>query len=163
MKQQALATASHSPCVDDGGLDGNAPLGVCDRPGISDQRQRLRIQRLLKRNRELSQRLRASERQAEAAEKRLKEVKASAAWRYTRILRNIEAKWNHFTTYLLSKDTPNRDEFANHNRPVFFDKQQNTHLALIIDYRWPRYDQDSGSIDAINLVDTLIDCGFRSA
>jgi glycosyltransferase involved in cell wall biosynthesis len=161
MKQQALATVLHGRCADDGGSDGNAPLGVCDRPGMSDQRQRLRIQRLLKRNRELSQRLRTSERRAEAAERRLKEVKASAAWRYTRILRNIGAEWNRVMTYLLSKDFPKSDELANHKRFAFFDETDNTYLALIVDYRWPRYDQDSGSVDAINLVDALIDCGLN--
>ena len=34
-------------------------------------------------------------------------------------------------------------------------------LALIIDYRWPQPDRDSGSIDTMNLIAALFDLGFR--
>jgi glycosyltransferase involved in cell wall biosynthesis len=34
-------------------------------------------------------------------------------------------------------------------------------IALIIDYRWPQPDRDSGSIDTMNLVAALFDLGFR--
>jgi glycosyltransferase involved in cell wall biosynthesis len=133
---------------------------------MSDQRQRLRIQRLLKRNRELSEKLRASERRAETAERRLKEAKASVAWRYTRLLRKIGTKWNRITSHLGNLITshlrnPITSHLLNYKHPSFLDEQHDTNLALIIDYRWPRYDQDSGSLDAINLVDALTDCGFK--
>lgn len=34
-------------------------------------------------------------------------------------------------------------------------------VALIIDYRWPQPDRDSGSIDVMNLVTALLELGFR--
>jgi glycosyltransferase involved in cell wall biosynthesis len=123
---------------------------------MSDQRQRLRIQRLLKRNRELSEKLRASERRAETAERRLKEAKASVAWRCTRIMRKIGTKCNRTTSHLRDRII---SHLINYKHTSFLDVHD-ANLALIIDARWPRYDHDSGSLDAINLVDALIDCGF---
>jgi glycosyltransferase involved in cell wall biosynthesis len=44
---------------------------------------------------------------------------------------------------------------------TFLVNSRDLRLALIIDYRWPRPDQDSGSLDAINLIDALLDTGFK--
>jgi Glycosyl transferases group 1 len=38
---------------------------------------------------------------------------------------------------------------------------QRAPMALVIDYRWPQPDRDSGSIDVMRMVSALLDLGFR--
>jgi glycosyltransferase involved in cell wall biosynthesis len=124
----------------------------------NNQRQRIRVQRLLQRNRELAERLRASEQRANTAELRLKEIKTSFTWRSTRFVRKIEAKWHR----LMGIPVKNRSEDIDRTSPLCqFNEGNSSRIALIIDYRWPRCDQDSGSIDAVNLVDALVSCEFH--
>ena len=157
--QQHPADGSHD-LSQDGTQDGCAAERASDRFDATDQRQRLRIQRLLQRNGQLSEKLRASEARAEDAERRLKAIKGSVAWRSTRFLRKIGAACNGALA-AFAQQMPHVDGSNQKPPTLLFKEQLHARVALVIDYRWPRPDQDSGSLDAINLVDALIDAEFE--
>ena len=100
--QRHPVNGSHN-LSEDGTLDGCAVERASDRFDATDQHHRLRIQRLLQRNGQLSEKLRASEARAEDAERRLKAIKGSVAWRSTRFLRKIGAAWHGALLPLHSK------------------------------------------------------------
>jgi glycosyltransferase involved in cell wall biosynthesis len=56
-----------------------------------------------------------------------------------------------------------RDIVDSQSAPAFIvgDPAKNTPVALIIENCWPQPDRDSGSVDTINMVDALLEMGFR--
>ena len=133
---------------------------ACDRLDAANQRLRLRIRRLLHHNRQLFEELQASEARAESAEQRLKAIKASVPWRSTRVFRLIGAAWKRLVA-ASNVEPAAHVSMCGSQPPPFLVNGRDLRLTLVIDYRWPRPDQDLGSLDAINLVEALLDFRFN--
>lgn len=81
------------------------------------------------------------------------------------VMRVIKLLWWTVTLQLVSRLQKRRARLqvavAAPRIAPYPDLRGDRRVALIIDYRWPRPDQDSGSVDAINLIDALATSGYR--
>lgn len=92
-------------------------------------------------------------------EQRVKILKKSMTWHLTKPLRHIE---RYFQRLLQSRTEEPVSPQAGLNVGASELRlgPESGRIALIVDYRWPRPDEDSGSIDAINLIEALIELSF---
>ena len=99
------------------------------------------------------------EHRLEELKKRLTEIKASFIWRFTKPLRHAETRCRRMLKSSVAAVASQQVNFSGGSAELALGPQV-ARIALILDYRWPRPDEDSGSIDAINLIEALIELSF---
>jgi len=100
---------------------------------------------------------------------RRQELRRSVSWRATRPLRSVgralpsglrrcsKALWRTVTVRLPRRLRQPQEA----PRALASFPRDDRFRALIVDDRWPRPDRDSGSLDAVNLVEALLELGFE--
>jgi glycosyltransferase involved in cell wall biosynthesis len=116
----------------------------------------------------LEEQIRILQERSAKAEAQLAKIEASVSWRATRPIRRLSARWPRVSHLIVKKLRllwwtatlwlPSR--WRNWRTVHILQLERAGRVALIIDYRWPRPDQDSGSVDAMNLISALREVGF---